>query len=731
MLFVIGLAGIGLSAFAMAGGTSVVGRSPTPGHHPLSPQFANYANVNGATTTTAGQQRSNSVCLGFADLFIAFVLILLILTTVFGNVLVVLSVFLYKRMRTFTNFLLTSLATADLLVGLLIMPLALFDLLHNHNWPLGRALCRIWATFDVLLCTASILNLCIISLDRYMAITSPLRYPRTRSRWMACALLSFVPPSSSAPLAASALNFSSSAQRRAPFNSKMLSSPSFSTINLVRHSHKTSARTAPLAEDGTYQCAYPTSVSYRIYSASVSFYIPLVVMLFVYFKIFRVASERERLIREGMGTCRLSRRIEKTQLKGRKRSATTNYTRRSNAPRIHEVIHGIASPTTKSQLDNAFGGEEKSKNVINANHCSANYSKHPSRPNPTPGGREEKRPSFGQISPTQRSSILREGDCDSEVTICPPSARNSGRSAAVAIASGNGAKNPAENAVYSVSSHHRCTTDSFRRKIKSMECLGTLDNFSTMTPNKYRKNSADPPVDCNGSDEDENEENDEKQCHQKRRQRTVEEGQEEEENAKYGQRSLQNLHNLHPMANRIANGAKQQQMGKMPNQNNNGTFGGGGGVTTHWNNTNSTMGANNQPRNSMAITQQSHFTSKNANFRGSKEKIVYLRERKALKTIGIVVLGFIICWLPFFVVYVLEVSSVLKKWDIVEKKEFQLLSEFFLWLGYSNSVINPLIYTMYNSDFRRCFRDLLGMGCMNQHRRTMSVKKLHQQSNLF
>jgi hypothetical protein len=84
-------------------------------------------------------------------------------------------------MRTFTNFLLTSLATADLLVGLLIMPLALLDLLHSHSWPLvmllfnyyknpfivkGIVVCRIWATFDILLCTASILNLCIISLDR-------------------------------------------------------------------------------------------------------------------------------------------------------------------------------------------------------------------------------------------------------------------------------------------------------------------------------------------------------------------------------------------------------------------------------------------------------------------------------------------------------------------------------------------------------------------------------------
>ncbi|EPB80876.1 hypothetical protein ANCCEY_00078 [Ancylostoma ceylanicum] len=68
----------------------------------------------------------------------------------------------------------------DLLVGLVVMPMSLLDLLHNHRWPLGKFLCGLWATSDVLLCTASILNLCVISLDRYMAITSPLKYPRTR-----------------------------------------------------------------------------------------------------------------------------------------------------------------------------------------------------------------------------------------------------------------------------------------------------------------------------------------------------------------------------------------------------------------------------------------------------------------------------------------------------------------------------------------------------------------------
>lgn len=77
-----------------------------------------------------------------------------------------------------------------------------------------------------------------------------------------------------------------------------------------------------------FVCVYSPSIPYRIYSASGSFYIPLLVrgqrgyvssqpllqiMLFVYFKIFKVASEREKMMRQTMGTCRLSRRIDKTR----------------------------------------------------------------------------------------------------------------------------------------------------------------------------------------------------------------------------------------------------------------------------------------------------------------------------------------------------------------------------------------------------------------------------------
>ena len=37
--------------------------------------------------------------------------------------------------------------------------------------------CSIWLAVDVWMCTASILHLVVISLDRYIAVTQPMKYP--------------------------------------------------------------------------------------------------------------------------------------------------------------------------------------------------------------------------------------------------------------------------------------------------------------------------------------------------------------------------------------------------------------------------------------------------------------------------------------------------------------------------------------------------------------------------
>lgn len=59
------------------------------------------------------------------------------------------------------------------------MPLSLANELMGY-WSFGEPLCQLWLCTDVLLCTASIFNLALISLDRYWSITRPVTYPRHR-----------------------------------------------------------------------------------------------------------------------------------------------------------------------------------------------------------------------------------------------------------------------------------------------------------------------------------------------------------------------------------------------------------------------------------------------------------------------------------------------------------------------------------------------------------------------
>ncbi|NXU92759.1 5HT2B protein, partial [Xiphorhynchus elegans] len=105
----------------------------------------------------------------------ALLILLVIIPTIGGNILVILAVSLEKKLQYATNYFLTSLAVADLLVGLFVMPIALLIILFDNTWPLPTALCPIWLFLDVLFSTASIMHLCAISLDRYIAIKKPIQ----------------------------------------------------------------------------------------------------------------------------------------------------------------------------------------------------------------------------------------------------------------------------------------------------------------------------------------------------------------------------------------------------------------------------------------------------------------------------------------------------------------------------------------------------------------------------
>jgi 5-hydroxytryptamine receptor 1 len=84
-----------------------------------------------------------------------------------------------------------------------------------------------------------------------------------------------------------------------------------------------------------------------------------------------------------------------------------------------------------------------------------------------------------------------------------------------------------------------------------------------------------------------------------------------------------------------------------------------------------------------------------------KEKLEMKRERKAARTLAIITGAFIICWLPFFILAIMAPF-------IRSQVHIPLLVESItLWLGYCNSLLNPIIYTVFNPEFRIAFQKIL------------------------
>jgi hypothetical protein len=85
----------------------------------------------------------------------------------------------------------------------------------------------------------------------------------------------------------------------------------------------------------------------------------------------------------------------------------------------------------------------------------------------------------------------------------------------------------------------------------------------------------------------------------------------------------------------------------------------------------------------------------------SRESMESKRERKAAKTLAIITGAFVVCWLPFFVTaLILPVCG-----ESCYVPDFVM--SLFLWLGYINSMINPIIYTIFSVDFRTAFKKIL------------------------
>lgn len=191
---------------------------------------------------------------------ICLILGVLIAATVVGNVFVMIAIVKDRNLNNISNYLVFSLALADLLVALLVMPIGAIYVV-KQEWTLGPALCDLWTSCDVLCCTASILHLLAIAVDRYWAVTN-VDYARNRSKNRIYTAIFLV----------WAISFTVSI---APiFGWK---DPEF---NIRIEIEK--------------KCLVSQDVGYQIFATCSSFYVPLIMILILYSRIFQEARKRIR-----------------------------------------------------------------------------------------------------------------------------------------------------------------------------------------------------------------------------------------------------------------------------------------------------------------------------------------------------------------------------------------------------------------------------------------------------
>ncbi|XP_055334743.1 tyramine receptor 1-like isoform X2 [Paramacrobiotus metropolitanus] len=453
------------------------------------------------------------------------------------------------------------------------------------RWIFGREFCLFHVTCDVLLCTASILHLVAIALDRFFAIHCPIKYAQTRNLTLVLGMIA-----------------------AAWIISALISIPPLVGWN-------------DMPEDPNI-CGYNSERGYIIYSSMGSFYIPLVILVTVYFTIF--LSARRRL---------------------RKRAAGNHAPAAAKMKPVTTPQNDMASMDSPDKSDVA-----SNTLVLSASGNLMDY----------------------HLTPRQlrRHLTAEHRRLHRRLLVFPMQSRCSA----------------CQRTQDKLLKETSLTTSSFQ----VMD-----DDFSTLSP--IVDLTAPSPRSRTASN-----------CHEASRQRVpLLKG----EKNPQGDVSEDSLTPTTPMTDELpgfVNGAASRgppHPGKsaarlfVPKHirpksiaKNADKAHAHGGATV-------VVGKNAQAavKKHVPSTQSNAATDDVKHSLAQRQKISLTKERRAARTLLIVVLVFVICWLPFFVWYVVAPFCDTCPMDA-------RTANFFLWLGFLNSSLNPIIYTIFNLDFRKAFK---------------------------
>ncbi|XP_065364626.1 tyramine receptor 1 [Calliphora vicina] len=564
-------AGSSSASASSSASSSPASSSAAAGSTPSSPLIE--VGVNVSLTSSDDWSHFYDLVLSWQGICLIAVFCAFIVITIIGNTLVILAVITTRRLKTVTNCFVMSLAVADLLVGIFVMPPAVAVHLIG-SWQLGWVLCDIWISLDVLLCTASILSLCAISVDRYLAVTQPLTYSRKRrSKRLALIMILIVWVLALAITCPPILGWYEPGRR---------------DLN---------------------ECRYNQNEGYVIFSAMGSFFIPMAVMIYVYARISCVIANRHDNMTDISVHNKKFKRYTAADIDNELDPDLSEFDL-SSGQKKQQAARTLSNQTLAKDLQEIMASDNEIANTTQCHTLLVLQQQAANSPTDKNGCYEMKRPASLKRTPTASSVI----------TTMTSTTSTGAATATATVAMG-------------------------------------MENPWTFTPTT--------------------------QHHQ------------QQQHSHYQQHA-------HPNKHMRTHSMRHQHYLNTASPNINAT------TTT---NTVATSPGNTLTPDSIVTGSGSsilrphtpqlrshhhqhthHYTTKSLSNRISSLK----KETKTTQTLSIVVGGFIACWLPFFINYLITPF-------LDEDQVSSTLAKVLTWLGWFNSAINPFIYAFYSVDFRAAF----------------------------
>ncbi|XP_025992168.2 dopamine D2-like receptor isoform X3 [Solenopsis invicta] len=540
----------------------------------------NLSSVNCTSSIVAGGAVRPGECAGTAGVdeksnansWWALILVIVPCLTLFGNVLVILAVVKERTLQTVTNYFIVSLAVADLLVAVLVMPFAVYVLV-NGSWSLPGFVCDFYIAMDVTCSTSSIFNLVAISIDRYIAVTQPIKYAKHKNNrrvWLTILLVWAI--------------------------SAAIGSPIVLGLN----------NTPDRIPDA---CLF-YNTDFIIYSSLSSFYIPCIIMVFLYYNIFKALRNRAK-------RARASKKPNLGDIKPGSIIENIAHTRRFAETALGAaalVAPGIEEPTNTASGSNEDEDETPLDPVVVISN--------------------DKSTEFFL------ATVVEEAAC---------------RFSAVAQAQLTGAPRVQLN-----------DSSGYDGAASSTMIHEPLETNSSPSPNP--RITSGPPSSSTSSSPPPT-----------RGATSVSSSTQTKRNGNNGGANKQELKRL-----KSAGSLLPLQLARTPSV------------------------LSSTCKKDRKNASASRFTIYKANKASKKkrEKSSAKKERKATKTLAIVLGVFLICWVPFFTCNIMDaICTKLTKACQPGVTAFIVTS----WLGYMNSFVNPVIYTVFNPEFRKAFRKLISI----------------------